>query len=341
MLSNMHYYHRTIRKMVVAFGTIFNNLKMIRYDQTGTTEIERINVPLSYASKEKFYKRMTKDPDHINPTQIALPHMAFEFNGLTYDPLRKTSSFASEFGIDDANHVKEVRKTPYNFDFNLYIFVRNTEDGTQLIEQILPYFTPDYTVNVDFLNIDGLKLDVPIVFNTISYEDSNEGDTESTRTLVWTLNFTVKGYLFGPISSVPVIRESYANVSMDIAMGIKSGIYQGYEMANNSGRANSHYKTGELVYQGNTLDESYARAYVKDWIYRPNSNSSILILYDEMGRFKTNADIIGAVTNTNWLFTGIEPDPARFLSILVTPDPLSANVDSDFGYTSNADYLFV
>jgi hypothetical protein len=217
MLSGQHYYHRVVRKLVVAFGTMFNNMTLVRYNQANSQEVERINVPLMYASKEKFYMKISKDPDLVNPMQLTLPRMAFEMNGITYDPLRKTSLFNDVFEQSPtADRLKRIRMTPYNFDFNLYAFVRNTEDGMQIVEQILPYFNPDYTVTIDFLSLNNFKLDVPIVFNGITYDDSHEGDPEATRSIVWTLNFTMKAYLFGQIADVKPIRKVTANVYNDL-----------------------------------------------------------------------------------------------------------------------------
>ena len=140
MLSRTHFYHRITRKLVVAFGTMFNNLQLFRYDKSGNVEIERITVPLSYASKEKFYSRITQDPTLNKEVEITLPRMSFEMTGITYDPLRKVSLINSLYS--PSNNFSAVKQTPYNFSFVLSIYTRNTEDGTQLVEQILPYFAP-------------------------------------------------------------------------------------------------------------------------------------------------------------------------------------------------------
>ena len=147
MLSSRHFYHRTTRKLVVAFGTMFNNLKLYRYTKDGDTEIERVTVPLTYANKEKYYTRITQDPNLAKQTLIDLPRMAFEMVSITYDPLRKISNYNELFSPgQDGNKITTVRAAPYNFAFDLNIYVRNVEDGSQLIEQILPYFTPVYII---------------------------------------------------------------------------------------------------------------------------------------------------------------------------------------------------
>lgn len=322
MLSDAHFYHRVIRKMVIVFGNMFNNLKMVRYNQAGTTEIERITVPLAYASKEKFYKRITEDPTYTQQVQTVLPRMAFSMDGLSYDPLRKISSHVENFGVS-SNNLKKVKPVPYNFDFNLHIFVRNTEDGTQIIEQILPYFAPDYTVTVDFFNMDNLQLDIPIVFNSISVDDQYEGDAETTRIIVWTLNFSVKGYLFGPVADIKQIKKVTSNI-------YNSAVYTGAvsELSLNNGSGD--YKIGELVYQGNSIEESSNKAFVYSW----NNTSNTLVVKDSTGVFKTNTDLIGAVTNATYNVASYVVNAQQLVNITVEPNPTTANAWDDYGFTT-------
>ena len=322
MLSDAHFYHRVIRKMVIVFGNMFNNLKLVRYNQAGTTEIERITVPLTYASREKFYKRISEDPNYTQQVQTILPRMAFSMDGLSYDPLRKISSQIENFGVSN-NKLKEVKPVPYNFDFNLHIFVRNTEDGAQIIEQILPYFAPDYTVTVDFFGMDNLELDIPIVFNSISVDENSEGDSESTRTIVWTLNFTVKGYLFGPVAEIKQIKKATANVYDNT---FETNPLRNLIVGSGSG----DFKIGELIYQGNSVEEAKTSAFTYDWI--PNSNT--LIVSGTSGKFDTNANIIGAVTGSRYVLVSYENNPNQLVNITVEPNPNTANAWDDYGFTT-------
>lgn len=321
MLSNQHFYHRVIRKMVIAFGNMFNNIKLVRYTQDGLTEIERINVPISYSNKEKFYKRITEDPNLANQTLTVLPRMAFEMAGLSYDPLRKISSHLNLYDNEGTTTGSKFKWTPYNFDFNLSIFVRNTEDGTQIIEQILPYFTPDYTVTIDFLNMDNLKLDVPIVFNSVTYNQDYDGLPDITRTLTWDLNFTMKGYLFGPISTVKVIKKVTANVYNDLPF---TGT-QKFNMSSGFG----NYKQGELVYQGSSLDNATAKAFVREWA----NTSNTLFVYESSGTFSKNTAVTGVVSHAKYTLNTYEYGSQQLVNITVEPDPTSANVESDYGFT--------
>jgi T4-like virus Myoviridae tail sheath stabiliser len=322
MLSDIHFYHRITRKIVVSFGSLFNNLKLYRYNKAGTTEIERITVPLTYAPKEKFYSRTTQDPELTKEVQMTLPRMSFEMNSITYDPLRKVSSFTKQFAANSNTAVKSVATAPYNFDFTLNIYVRNTEDGTQLVEQILPYFSPDYTVTIDLIGEDSLKVDVPIVLNSINYEVDAMGGPDDLRVLVWTLTFTAKAYLYGPISNSKIIRTAIANTYYDteISAGVKRfGLTSGY----------GNYKTGELVYEGRSLEGANATAFVQSW--DPVSNT---ILIDSIsGIFDENRKLRGAITGTTYTIQTMNYSPYQVSRLVVTPDPITANANTDFGFT--------
>lgn len=289
--SQVHFYHRIIRKLVVAFGTMFNNMRLVKYSKDGLTEIERINVPLMYASKEKFYQTISAAPDPYNPVNLTLPRMAFEMNGISYDPLRKKSNFADEFAEGLPTGLKRIRMTPYNFDFNLYVFVRNTEDGAQIVEQILPYFTPDYTVTLDLVGIENYKMDVPLVFNSITYDDSHEGDPESTRSIIWTLNFTAKGYLFGPIANVSVIRKATANIYDNT---FETSPLKQMELTGGT----VDYKIDELVYQGTSPGSATATGFVREW--RSNSRYANTVL----GTVDVDANTPNVVSQNTAVFTG-------------------------------------
>lgn len=322
--AQIHYYHRIIRKLVVAFGSLFNNMRLVRYANDGVTEIERINVPLMYASKEKFYMRISNSPDFINPVNLTLPRMAFEMNGISYDPLRKISNHTEIFAEGTPYGLKKARYTPYNFDFNLYCFVRNTEDGAQIVEQILPYFTPDYTVTLDFVGIDNMKLDVPIVFNSITYDDSHEGDPESTRSIIWTLNFTAKGFMFGPIGDIRPIKKSIAN--------IYDNTYENNplrELTLTTGAGD--YKYNELVFQGRDVSEASATAYVRNW----NANSNTIIVYDTNGTFKANTILVGAVSGAKYNVATFNVANTLLVNIEVEPTPNTANTEAEaFGFST-------
>lgn len=326
MLSNQHFYHRITRKLVVAFGTMFNNLRLVRYNLAGTEEIERVTVPLSYAPKEKFYTRITQDPNLNKQIQLTLPRMSFELESITYDPLRKISNFQKQFAPDTGGGIKTGYQAPYNFNFRLQIYVRNTEDGTQLIEQILPYFNPDYTVTINIASV-GNPVDVPIILETVSYDVSNDtGEQESMRILIWTLTFTAKAYLYGPITSganSKIIRKATANTFID------NSEFGDIDRKLTFSSGKGLYKTGELVYQGNKLEEATVRGYVLSAY--PTAN--VIVVSDIKGQFRDNSKVYGAVSGAAWVLSSHEQYDNQVMRLSVYPNPLSANANDDFGFT--------
>jgi hypothetical protein len=213
MLNNPTFYNRTIRKIVVAFGTIFNDIQVVRFDKQGN-EKEVIGVPLNYGAKEKWYTRITSDPTLIKSIATSVPRMSFDLVGIDYDTSRKQVTTLQNFASDGNGGLnRQFAPLPYNFNFTMSVYVRNTEDGTQIIEQILPYFTPDYTVTVDLIADMDQKYDMPIILNSVSSDTEYEGDFMSTRLITWTLEFTVKGYIFPRvINNSSIIRKADVQV---------------------------------------------------------------------------------------------------------------------------------
>jgi T4-like virus Myoviridae tail sheath stabiliser len=322
MLSSAHFYHRVTRKMVVAFGTLFNNIRLVRYNKAGTTEIERIIVPLQYAQKEKFYQRITQDPELTKEVQMTLPRMSFELDTITYDPLRKRSLFVESYSPESDSTVKSIRTTPYNFDFSLNIYVRNTEDGTQIIEQILPYFNPDYTLTVDVIGLADQKVDIPFILNNVNYSVEDVGSADPIRVLVWTLSFTAKGYMYGPIVSRNIIRKVTANTFNTLIDSDERTI----TVANTAGSGT--FKLGELVYQGSQLSAANATAFVENW----EPDTFRLFVTDVKGILKTGQFITGAVSNASYNVTSFAVTDLQLNKIQITPTPNTANVTTAFGF---------
>ena len=323
MLSNQHFYHRITRKMVVAFGTMFNNIRLVRYDKAGTTEIERITVPLSYADKEKFYKRITQDPELTKEVAITLPRMGFNLDSITYDPLRKTSNFVNSFSQSPGGNLQSTKATPYNFNFTLSIYVRNVEDGTQIVEQILPYFNPDYTLSMALTNVPTLKNEVPLILESVNQNMQSNGIPDDTRVITWDLSFTMKGYLYGPVSNTSMIRTATANTFFYNTDNAGAKLIK---LSSGSG----NYKIGELVFEGDRLGYANSSAYVESW--DPNSNT--LLVVDSTGYLKSNHVLRGAVTGAAWNIDGFSVNDYQLQQIQVNPDPLTANANDDFGFTT-------
>lgn len=193
------FYHNTIRRYVILFGTLFNDIHINRVDVSGGVNTT-IKVPISYGPKEKMLARLDADPDLKRPA-IVLPRMSFELTDLNYGPTRKLNTIGKIVAAnpDDTNSAKyQFTPVPYDLNFILSIAVKNADDGTRILEQILPFFTPNWNSTVDLIPELGIKLDIPIVLNAVSSEDTYEGNFEERRSIVWTLSFTMKGYIFGP-----------------------------------------------------------------------------------------------------------------------------------------------
>ena len=204
-----YFYHEIIRKTVVSFGTLFNQIYVKHNDANNNVESE-IKVPLAYGPAQKFLARLEQQADLNRAVQINLPRMSFEMNSISYDPTRKVSVTQTFKAVDDNTRVKKVyMPVPYNLGFELNILTKLNDDALQILEQILPYFQPSFNVTVELVDSIGEKRDIPVVLESINFQDDYEGDFSTRRALIYTLQFTAKTYLFGPIadSTEGIIRK--------------------------------------------------------------------------------------------------------------------------------------
>lgn len=193
--------NRIIRKMIVAFGNLFNNITLVRMNQDGS-EQERFLVPLTYAPKEQYVQRLESDPDLDKKVQMTLPRMSYEMLGMKYDSTRKQITNVKNFSKTGAVN-SYYNPVPYDFDFTLSIYTRTHEDVHSIVECMLPFFTPDYTMSVNLLPEAGITKEIPIILNRTDREVTYEGNRDSDlRMIVWTLDFTVKGYIYGTPTDV-------------------------------------------------------------------------------------------------------------------------------------------
>ncbi len=194
-----YFYHEIIRKTVIAFGTLFNDVH-IRHQDAAGKDINEMKVPVSYGPRQKFLARIQQQPDLNKATQISLPRMSFEVNNITYDPSRKTG-VTQTFKVKDGKQVKKVfMPVPYNLGFELNILTKLQDDSLQILEQVLPFFQPGFTLSIDLVKSIGEKRDVPMVLDSINFSDDYEGNFETRRALIYTLNFTAKTFMFGPVA---------------------------------------------------------------------------------------------------------------------------------------------
>ena len=194
-----YFYHEIIRKTVISFGTVFNDIHVSHQDNTGKDLVDT-KVPIAYGPRQKFLARIQQQPDLNKAIAISLPRMSFEMTSVTYDPSRK-SGITQTFKAKDGKKFKKVfMPVPYNLGFQLNILTKLQDDSLQILEQILPFFQPGYTLTVDLVNSIGEKRDIPLILNGISYSDDYEGNFDTRRALIYTLDFTAKSYMFGPIA---------------------------------------------------------------------------------------------------------------------------------------------
>jgi hypothetical protein len=207
------FFHDTIRKYVILFGTLFNSIYINRTNSAGET-VQTMKVPLAYGPKEKFLVRNTQDPNLNKPVQIQLPRMGFEIRDIKYSPNRKLQTVQKNFKVltNEPNKLQyQYVPVPYDITFNLYVMTRFAEDGSRIVEQILPFFTPDWTSTVNLIPSMSIAMDIPIVLDNVTLNDSYEGKIEEDRVIIWTLSFTLKGYIFGPVKKSKVIKFANTN----------------------------------------------------------------------------------------------------------------------------------
>lgn len=209
MMFGHDFYHGTIRRYIIMFGNIFNEIQVNRFNSSGV-KIQSINVPISYGPKQRFIERVLADPTLNRSTSITLPRLSFSMNSMSYNPSRKLNSghrFTKGVNTGGTDFASMYAPVPYDFSFSLSLFTKNAEDGIQIIEQIVPFFTPDFTLTMKSLPELNLNLDIPIELLSVTSDDSYEGSFEDQRVLTWDLDFVVKGYLFGPVSKNKYINK--------------------------------------------------------------------------------------------------------------------------------------
>jgi hypothetical protein len=318
-------YHRIIRKLVVAFGNVFNNISLSRYNANGV-EQEHFLVPIVYGGKEKYVSRLEGDPNLDKKVQVTLPIMSFEMTDMTYDASRKlnTNQKLTHAGGAQNTTLAVYNPVPFNFDFELYAYVRNIEDGAQLMEKILPFFTPDYTISVNLVPEMGIVKQIPLILNDVSHEIDYEGDYNSKiRSIIWTLRFTVKGYLYGPVSEPKIIRTSITNILDDVNLGETDVVIK---LRNGRGT----YLIGETVYQGYSYETATATAKVEYWL--PAANT--LTISSMHGHFVTSSNVIGYTSHSTWIANNYSIVPRESATITITPNPSNVILPNNYTYTT-------
>jgi len=301
------FYHQTIRKYVAVFGTLFNDINIERKNSSGTV-VERLKVPLAYGPKQKWLLAVQDTTADRKVIATRTPRMGFAMTGISYDTVRKLNTIGRNVKANTSSTtttmVTMYNPVPYNFDFELFILVKNAEDGTQILEQILPYFTPEFTVTVNTIPDMNIKADVPIVLNSSSVADEYEGDLSTRRTITWTLSFVLKGFIYPNITSGQVIK------TIEVNFRIPGG--------------DTEIELPEfIIYEDSTPD------------------TTNYIILDGFGRGTSGAEYRtfsrARIVNENTT-DGVQ-DATIKSRYTVVPAPLSATADSDYGFSETFEFF--
>jgi len=326
MLSDSYFYFNLTRKYIVLFGNLFNNITLKRINKTTGEEIERIKIPIMYAPKEKYFSRLRADPDLERNMQVILPRMSFEMTSISYDATRKQNSLLRTAKANTSTRVaSQYMGVPYDLNFELSLYARNVDDGTHIVEQILPYFNPDYTVTIDSIPQVGFLKDVPVILNGVINTIEHEGNFDAVRYVTWTMSFTMKAYYYGPVSTPKIIRKVIANINNDPTLQA-GNIIRINTASGNSG----DYKIDDIVYQGNDYQTATAYATVLSW----SNTTGKLVLGGSQGTFKTDNTIKATSTNASYTLQSFDATPLKLATITIEPDPITAEPDDDFGYST-------
>lgn len=313
MLGN-YSYHQIIKKTVVAFGTLFNNIHIRHVDENGDDN-SLIKVAIAYGPIQKFLARIEQQPDPRKRVAITLPRMSFELKSIQYDASRKVSTMQTFTGKrKDGNQVKVFMPVPYNLGIQLSIMSKYNDDMLQIIEQILPYFQPHFNLTVDLVSSIGEKRDIPMIIDNIQMDDNYEGNFDERRLLIYTINFTAKTFMFGPVaeSSDGLIKkvqvDYYSNTdvknsSRELRYVVTPRALKDYN--NDSITALNENITEKVttfeVSNGSLLtDESYIQIGDEVMFIKSINNNTLIVSRSENGTVSENhfeGDSINAITS--------------------------------------------
>ena len=220
-MLGQYFYNESLRKCIIAFGSMFNGIYITRKNASGS-DSQSLKVPLAYGPKQKFMVRLDADPNLDQKVAITLPRIGFEIAGFDYDPSRKLNRIIKRKKVSNTTDkaLKQMNTqyspVPYNLNFELFVMTKNSDDGIQIVEQILPFFQPEYTVTINAVPEMDVVRDVPIVLNNIGYEDTYTGSFTERRAIIYTLNFTAKAYVYGPVTTAKPITKAEATLYADL-----------------------------------------------------------------------------------------------------------------------------
>lgn len=315
------------------FGSLFNDIFYIR-ETADRVQKERQKVPITYAPKERFITRLRTDPTLTKSISTTVPRMSFEMTSMHYDESRKQQSTIRHRTLGTVTSGKVQSQyvgIPYDFDFSLAIYVRNIEDGLQIVEQILPFFLPDYTISAQVSSEIHIVKDIPIVLKSVTEKIDVEGafEDKNLRLVTWDLEFTMKGYLFGPVSNTAIIM-GIAGAGNTVTGGVYTNIYNDI---NNKTLQKVVVAGGPINFNGNEPIREPNRN-ITGSVYSWANTSNTLYLSGMTGVLRANDSIWGLESGANWTVLTIETVNAADASIHIYQNPITATANDDFGYTT-------
>lgn len=322
---NTYYYHRTTRKVIAAVGAMFQKMQVARYTQDGQTELERITVPLIMGQKEKYMVVTATDPTSTRPIKQQLPIMSLEFDGLVPDWSRKqqTSQYVRKVdtSLGHNQSLKQPVGVPYNINLKLSILVRHIEDGFQILEQILPLFTPDYNLTILLDPQMGIVKNFPVTIGRPTFQAITEGKAEEMRMVIWEIPLTIQGWYMGMTTDPAVVTNVIVNL-------YTTQVNQPIEVLIVAPSGNGTFQDAEPVFQGNNFAQATATGQVVSW----DLVNKKLYVTGITGNFVPNVVVTGANTNSTWSVSSLYQSPGPTATMIVTPNPLTANATDYWTY---------
>ena len=314
-----------IRKIVLAFGNLFSQIPLVRYDDAGN-EKERFVISLIYSAKEQYVHRLNDDPELNSRVQVVIPTLSYEMMGLSYDADRKQITNIKNYTQTEKGVFSQFNPVPYDFDFDLNLYARTFDDAHQIVEHIVSYFTPDYTIKVNLIPSLGIIKELPILLKSVDRDVSYEGDREdNTRRIIFSFHFTVKGFIFGKItdSTNKLIKHSITSIHNEVS---PTDVFA-FSLSSGSGS----YKEKEFVYQGFSLKDHTAIGQVVKY----DTTNNILHLTQIRGDFITTLPIVGSTSRASHYYTTSSPASGKMVQIDSVVDPYSANVNGNWTANTN------
>ena len=329
MLSN-YFYHEILRKTIISFGTLFNDIQIKHKDRSGN-DFSIVTVPIAYGPIQKFLARIEQSPSVKKEVAITLPRMSFEMTGVQYDPTRKSSNMQTFKAVDKDNNqlTKVFMPVPYNVNISLSILTKLNEDALQILEQILPYFQPHFNLTLDLADSIGEKRDIPMVLNNISMDDQYEGDFTTRRALIYTLDFTAKTYMFGPTSNGNEALIKQVQVDYHTNTNTVNSSRQLRYVA--EPRALKDYNSDATTVIAENLDTKETEITVSDATSLV-VNSYIQINNEAMYIREINGNVLLVNRGENGT-TVAEHDSGSTLNVINSNDDVMISLDDDFGFS--------